>query len=553
MRISILSNVNLDMLSGILKKENEIFQTDGYGKWITYALNRDERLAAFAPECLFLLLDGNALLESCSDFESGADELERTCRYVKKLAENYPDSYLAVSTIDIRPKRISAGDAPDVSLHLSVYWEKLLEQLTEELPRVHRLELRQLIENCGRNNFYSRKFWYMGSIPYDMKALHMLAGEISHVIARLKRTPKKVLVLDLDNTLWGGVIGEDGPEGIVLDSAHEGAIYQDAQKEIKKMQTQGVLLAIASKNNEADAWEAFSGNPHMILKKEDFAAVRMNWEPKSENIKQMAKELNLGADAFVFVDDNEAEREAMKIQLPEVTVAEFPSDLTQLSDTMCRIYETYFAPFRLTEEDREKTRQYQAEKKRKEEQNTAVSYEDYLKSLETKIRLCKLNPDLKERAVQLMNKTNQFNTCTLRMDGLELEHYIKQQGNLILAEVSDKYGSSGWVAEFFYHVEGTTAVVDNFLMSCRVMGRKIEDAVLAAILGRLSEQGICGVTAYYKKTAKNKPVEELWDSLGFEKIEDGTEEKTYHMNLDAADAAEKLQASSIHTVIWERG
>lgn len=223
MRLSILSNVNLDMLSGLLKKENEVFQTDGYGEWITYALKKDERLAAFAPECMFLLLDGNALLEGCQDMGSVKTVLDRSEQYIEKLAENYSASYLVVSTIDVRPEHIGAGDASDLAQASGAYWDTLLTGLAERQKNIHRFELRRLIEDYGRKQFYSAKFWYMGSIPYDMKALHLLAEEMRHVMARLVRVPKKVLVLDLDNTLWGGVIGEDGPEGIVLDSAHRGS------------------------------------------------------------------------------------------------------------------------------------------------------------------------------------------------------------------------------------------------------------------------------------------------------------------------------------------
>lgn len=550
MRISILSNVNLDILSGLLKKENEIFQTDGYGKWITYALGREEALLTFAPECLFLVLDGTTLLGTCIDEEGRKKELDRTSLYIEKLAENYSGSYLVVSTIDVRPERIKAKDAPDTALAAAAYWDRLLEKLTAEHGNIHRLELRQLIEECGRAQFYSDKFWYMGSIPYDMKALHILAAEMQKVLVKLKQTPKKVLVLDLDNTLWGGVAGEDGPEGILLDSAHEGAVYQDAQKEIKKMQQQGVILAVASKNNPEDVQRVFRENPHMILKEEDFAILCTDWNPKHENVKKIAGTLNLGLDAFVFVDDNEAEREAMRIHLPEVTVADFPADIAQLAVSMRNIYDTYFWNWRLTEEDKVKTRQYQEEKQRQEVLDASVSYEAYLKSLDTKIRLAERKPETTERAVQLMNKTNQFNTNTLRMDEIELMHYLnEEQGHLILAEVSDKYGSSGWVSEFLYHIKEDTAVVDNFLMSCRVMGRKVEDAILKAVLEHLSAQGVKSVVASYRKTAKNKPVEELWDQMGFDRTAGDETYQEYHFNLQ--EMGSFRGNGEIHTVYWD--
>lgn len=550
MRISILSNVNLDMLSGLLKKENEIFQPDGYGEWVTYALRPDEHMVEFGPECIILLLEGNELLKNCVDTEERRAELNQVKAYVERLAENYKDSYLLVSTIDVRNERIRGRDAKNDGLAASAYWDNLLLQLAEDYGNLHRFELRSLIEDYGRNNFYSNKFWYMGSIPYDMKALHVLAAELQKTLGKLKPVRRKVLVLDLDNTLWGGVIGEDGIEGIQLDSAHQGAIYQDAQREIKKMQQQGVLLAIASKNNMEDVKAVLNEHPHMVLKESDFVAIYADWNPKWENIKKMALELNLGLDAFVFVDDNEAEREGMKINAPEVAVVDFPADVTTLASCMRQVYEDYFWSWKLTEEDREKTVQYQQEKKRKEDKNAAVSYEEYLKSLETKIRLAEVSEETKNRAVQLMNKTNQFNVCTLRMDEPELERYLgENQGHLLLAEVSDKYGNSGWVAEFLYHMEGQTAVVDNFLMSCRVMGRCIEDAIVVAILDRLMEHGVTEVRATYKKTAKNKPVEELWDKLGFTCTSVNEEQKEYTLSLEDYNQGEKREA--LHTVLWD--
>lgn len=553
MRISILSNVNLDMLGGLLKKEYEIFQTDGYGEWITYALNRDEKLAAFAPDCLLLLLEGNELLSHCTGYEQGAAHLAQTAAYVQKLAENYPNSYLLVSSIDRKPERIRQRDGADDSLRLRACWDAHLTELTQTYSNVHRFELASLIENYGRNTFYSAKFWYMGAIPYDMKALHALAEEIKKTLGHLQTVRRKVLTLDFDNTLWGGVIGEDGVEGIVLDTAHEGAIYRDAQRRIKQMQDMGVLLAAASKNNIEDVKEVWEHHPHMLLKEEDFAASCIDWNPKAENIRKMAQELNLGTDSFVFLDDNEMERAAVHLALPETAVAEFPTDLTALPQVIEDIYENYFWTWKLTEEDREKTAQYQSEKQRREEKDKMLSgqqlsFEDYLRSLETKITLSALRPALESRAVQLMNKTNQFNTCTLRMDALALAEYQRQGGQLILASVSDKYGNSGWAVEFFYHMEENTAVVDNFLMSCRVMGRKIEDAVFEAVIEKLRADGISQIQASYKKSAKNKPVEDLWDRLGLACVREENEEKWYSLTLEGSSTK---QETPIHTVCWE--
>ncbi len=546
MRLAILSNVNLDMLSGLLKKEYEVFLPEGYGGWVTYALGRREDMAAFGADCIFLLLDGAALMRGLSEGEY-EEAMDKTLQYIRGLADNYEQSLLFVSTLDFLPERVAAGDAADAGLLAAALWERKLAVLLAENLRIHRFPLRELIAGCGRSRFYSRKFWYMGSIPYDMQGLHLLAEEIGKCLSRVKRARCKVLVTDLDNTLWGGVIGEDGVEGIVLDGAHQGAVYQDAQRQLLRMKEQGVLLAVASKNNREDVCAAFA-HPQMLLKEEDFAVISCNWEPKAENIAKMANELNLGLDAFVFLDDNEAEREAVRIALPQVNIAGFPTDMTGYADFLAELYETYFFQWRTTGEDREKTGQYRAERMRKEQKEAAVSYEDYLRSLGTKIRIAEVTEPLKERALQLMNKTNQFNTQTLRMEAPELEAYLKSGGRLLLAEVADRYGSSGWTAEFLYHREDDTVTVDNFLMSCRIMGRQIEHAIVDDILQRLRGQGVRAVQAFYKRTAKNKPVEQLWQQFGFAQTNATEDGASFVLKL--ADYKAPPQ-TGIHSVIWE--
>ncbi len=546
MRLAILSNVNLDMLSGLLKKEYEVFLPEGYGGWVTYALNQREDMAAFGADCIFLLLDGAELVRGLKK-EQYEDAFDSALEYIRGLPAHYEKSLLFVSTLDIMPERVAAGDAADGGLLAAALWEQKLGALLAENHRIHRFPLAELIADYGRSRFYSRKFWYMGSIPYDMQALHLLAQEIRTCLSKVGRARCKVLVTDLDNTLWGGVIGEDGAEGIALGSAHQGAVYQDAQRQLLRMKEQGVLLAVASKNNRDDVDAAFA-HPQMILKEEDFAVIACNWEPKAENIAKMAKELNLGLDAFVFLDDNEAEREAVRIALPQVNVAGFPTDMTGYADFLAALYESYFFQWRTTGEDLEKTSQYRAERLRREQKEAAVSYEDYLRSLRIKIRIAGVTQTRKERALQLMNKTNQFNTQTLRMEAPEMEAYLKGGGRLLLAEVSDKYGSSGWTAEFLYHREDHTVMVDNFLMSCRIMGRQIEHAIVDHILRRLREQGVEVVQAAYKRSAKNKPVEQLWQQFGFAQTQET--EGCVRFELKLADYIAPPQAG-IHSVIWE--
>ncbi|MBP3483710.1 MAG: HAD-IIIC family phosphatase [Oscillospiraceae bacterium] len=531
MKLAILSNVNLDMLIGEAAKTHEVFSSEGYGQWISYALQKNDKLLNFAPSIIFLIIDGNALLETYSDYDSGAEEIHNCFRYIGKLAENYPYSTIAVSNIDVRRQRICPAAEVSAELLWEAEWARCLAEAAQGLNIVP-FDLKSIIETEGRRNFYSQKLWYTGSIPYGPKSFKPFLSAINDFAAKISTTRKKVLVLDLDNTLWGGVVGEDGADGIVLGQSLIGAAYRDAQKRIKELAATGILLAIASKNNPEDVQAVFRENPHMVLKEEDFVSVKANWEPKFVSIRDMADELNLGLDSFVFLDDNEVEREAVRANLPQVTVADFPRDAAKLPQTICDIYEKYFWCVRETAEDKNKAQQYHEETNRKKALESAASMDDYLKSLNMVIAINEVRPNQFERTVQLLNKTNQFNTNTVRMDMPQFLKYVEDEhSHVYVANVSDKYGSSGLVAVMLTRADGNVLHIENFLMSCRVMGRQIEDSIVFAVEKQAESIGIKKIASSYKPTAKNKPVENLWDRLGFELVCEKNGEKHYELSL----------------------
>lgn len=532
MRIAVLSNVNLDMMNMALAKKHEVFQADGYGQWVSYALTQNEQLVQFAPKLIFVLLDGNALLETCVSYEQGVAELQNNIQYIRTMADNYADSTLVVSTIDFCPKRLTAQVDIGVGEKWSAFWREELNKSVSIKKNILPFDLQELIANEGRKNIYDDKMWYMGSIPYGVKSISVFVEAINDFVEKVSYTRKKVLVVDLDNTLWGGVVGEEGPLGITLGESKLGAAYRDAQKRIKEIKDTGILLAIVSKNNDAEVQEAFRTNPHMVLHEDDFVLMKNNWQQKFENIQQIAKELNLGLDAFVFWDDNEVEREAVKINLPMVSVPDFPRNVALLPQAIEDLYNTYFWLPRQTAEDAAKTQQYQQETARKEAMRAAGTIDDYLKSLQIKIDLCEVKENQIERTVQLLNKTNQFNTNTIRLDMQEFLKYKSNKGyHIFVANVSDRYGDSGLVVELLAHVEKDVFVIDNFLMSCRVMSRQIENAVAYAVLQRAEKFGCKKVQCTYVKTAKNKPVENLWDSLGFNLVRQEEDVKYYEVML----------------------
>lgn len=544
MRIAILSNVNLDLLLQLQAKKNEVFQTQGYGQWIHYALTEDKELTEFAPDCIFIILDGFALFEECTSKDDGYHEINCAMEYISALAKRHTNSLLAVSTIDIPIRRIAVSDSLPFEDSWNGYWNEMLDQIVQLMPHVHRFDLAQVIRDFGRINFYSEKMWYMGSIPYSMKGLQQLSDQVDRHLEHISLHRRKVLVLDLDNTLWGGVLGEDGPLGITLGSSLLGAVYRDAQKRIKELKSLGVLLAIVSKNNRNEVEALFEQNKQMMLAKNDFISIYANWDDKPSNIKRLSQELNLGLDSFVFLDDNEIEREAVRRTLPMVEVVEFPKDVAELPATISEIYRKYFRQWKLTDEDRVKTQQYQEEALRKIDFDSAVSINDYLLSLNMEIQIGEVRSEQVERVVQLIGKTNQFNTCTLRFDLAEFQTYLNQGNWVYAVNVSDKYGDSGLVAVIMIHKEGNSAAIDNFLMSCRVMGRQIENAILEAVENRLYNEGIRNLHASYIPTNRNKPVEELWDRLAFHMTDiAGDGQKHYIKQLDAVCNSSLIKAN----------
>lgn len=531
MKLAILSNVNLDMLLEDLSRKHDMFQTEGYGQWATYALSPNEELIRFSPELLLLWIDGSALLESCSDEASGIAEIDMAFQLIRRLLENYSNCRIAVSNLDIRQERIFPACTPDLALR----WEAAWEQRLSELAAKHGIipfDLKGVIEEEGRKRIYSSKLWYTGSIPYGIKSLKPFESALELLTKQCAMVRKKVLVLDLDNTLWGGVVGEDSVHGILLSESLLGTAYRDAQKRILEIKNTGAVLAVASKNNPEDAQAAFRENPHMVLRESDFVSMKINWDPKPANIRAMAQELNLGLDSFVFLDDNEMEREAVRQALPEVTVADFPSDPAFLPDAIRQIYERYFWCARPTLEDSARTVQYRQEAERMQALNEAVSMEDYLRSLKIRVVIQPVGPDQYERTVQLLNKTNQFNTNTVRMDMRQFLEYLEDERHQVyVANVSDRYGDSGLVSILLTKENKKMLTVENFLMSCRVMGRQIENSIIAALAEHAAERGITQMSSSFVQTAKNKPVEQLWDRLGFEMISEKDGEKQYCCHL----------------------
>lgn len=528
MRLALLSNVTVDLLAGMIGKTNDVYLSAGFDTWQQEMLMPASGLYAFKPEAVVVLLHAGAYEWGAR--ATGCQLIDEWCVAFKALVERLGSIPVFISSIDVR-LNCHYGAEPRLEAFLENYLIERVQALHDDGASIYILPVRDAIADLGRKGFYSEKMWYVGSMPYSMKGLSALSELISRYTAVTKGMHRKCIAVDLDNTLWGGVIGEDGVEGIVLSNHKEGARYFDAQKRLKKMKDQGVMLAILSKNNVEDVEPVFS-HPDMLLRHEDFVAEVINWEPKSANIRRLARDLNIGLDAFVFLDDNPAEREQMKAECPEVAVIDFPKDSALLPEALDKAYADYFLSLEVTGEDAKKTAMYRAESQRKAEMSAATSVEDFLKKLEMTMSIHRMLPEEEKRVVQLVNKTNQFNVTTKRYSEEEIKA-LAESGDIITVHMADKYGDQGLVAVLILQYEDAVAVIDTFLMSCRVMGRDAENEILARVRGMLERRGVRAVRATYLKTAKNAPVEGLFERLGFEVTGQCERRKDYEAEIGA--------------------
>lgn len=455
MKIAILSNVTVEVLAGMLKKEHQVWLAPGFGAWMETSLNVPTDLKEFGPEAIYILLDRH--------FENARTWTEAdVAAAMASLRTAFPKTPIIVPDI--------AAVAADFD-----------------------------------GDFYDDRMWKLGSMPFSMKGLR----EIRKIFGI-----KKVLALDLDNTLWSGVIGEDGASGVVPNI--------ELQKHIKTCKDRGGVLAILSKNNPEDV-EPIWDDPRMILKKEDFVSFGINWEDKAANIVKIASELNLGTDSFVFVDDNPAERAQMRAMRPEVCVAEFPPKL-----------DVYFPVREMTAEDLQKTAQYQAETARK---NFAVglSAEEYLKGLEIWTDIHPIQDEEIPRVAQLSQKTNQFNVCTNRYSEDEIRNFAHSEGHLLVTlHAGDKFGDQGLVAFVLVELSGSgtrCARILDWVMSCRVMNRRIEFTVQAEVERLLRGHAVGELSAAWYRTQKNAPVKELFERFGFDLVASNDDERSYVKTL----------------------
>lgn len=350
---------------------------------------------------------------------------------------------------------------------------------------------------------FSWKHWYLAKCPFGLEVMKAAASDVLGAVASLRGAAKKLLIVDLDDTLWGGILGEEGVEGLRL-GGHDavGEAFVDFQRAIAALARTGTLLAIASKNDEALALEAIETHPEMVLRRKDFAAHRINWDDKAGNVASITEELSLGLDAVVFIDDSPAERDRVRSALPEVTVPDWPADKLLYAQTLRAL--RHFDTPSISAEDRERAGQYDAERSRRGLLDRVGSVEEWVRSLEVSVHVAALDAASLPRAAQLLNKTNQMNLSTRRMGASELLAWAESPGHTLLTvRAADRLGDYGLVGLLGLRQDDSATEVVDFVLSCRAMGRGIEAAMLRVARELSRREGKPRLVARYRKSDRN--------------------------------------------------
>lgn len=546
-KVALLSSFTIDPLTVYLDVKSRLFNlfpeiyVAPFNQYQQEVLDENSGLYAFKPDVIILavqadvLLNENFFLEFVKLTDVGQYQreiLDRIETIVSMLTAK-TDAMILVNNFMVpsfTPFGILDNKADVGFRSFFVELNQKLADLYKESSQVYVVDVEAAAGKHGKLRCSDPKLYYRGSLLFSESFLPVIADEYMGYIKALKNLTRKCIVLDLDNVLWGGIIGEDGIEGIQLGNDSPGNAYKDFQRTLLCYYNRGVLLAINSKNNPEDALKAIREHPHMLLREKHFVAMKINWQNKVQNMIELAKEINIGLDSTTFIDDNPRERAQMKQSLPQLQVVDMPASPFLYRQTLESLND--FNLLALTEEDKKRGEMYHARKKRKELRESISSLEDFLKSLETKIVIKEVDEMGLPRIVRMVNKTNQFNLTTRRYTDAEIRKMNETDNEFLIysLQVSDKLGDEGIVGAAIVRKEPEVWILDSFLLSCRVIGRKIETAFLASIVADAKKQGASMLVGEYIPTPKNAPVKDFYSRHGFNEL--SQEGDLYRWKLD---------------------
>lgn len=527
MRCVTLSDFNIDNFNALLTHDEaaptvEVVQT-GFGQLHQCLLDPDATCWKQEPEAAIVWTRPEVAVSAFKRrraFEpTGVEDLLNGVKaFVRRLMPlgdrvgtvlvpswTLPPEEHGLGLIDLQPDVGVAGGLQRMNLRLS--------ELLAEQSGFYVLDAQRWIHAGGRAACNPR-LWARAKIPFSNQVFLAAVRDVKAALRAVRGEAKKLVIVDLDNTLWGGIVGDDGWEHLQL-GGHDpaGEAFVLFQRALKMLTNRGVLLGIVSKNTEAVALEAFKRHPEMVLALDDFAGWRINWEDKARNVAALTEELNLGLQSVVFIDDNPFERARVREALPEVHVPEWPDDPLLYARTLRAM--DVFDTATLTSEDRKRAAMYRAEQQRRTLKQSVQSLKDWLATLEMVVHVEPLQEANRARIVQLLNKTNQMNLHTRRLTDAELQAWLAPEGRVLHAfRVADRFGEAGLTGILSLDRQGDEVHVADFILSCRVMGRQVEETMVAVAVQQARALGGTHLVAEYEPTAKNQPCLAFWQRSG---------------------------------------
>ena len=400
----------------------------------------------------------------------------------------------------------------------------MVDNFNQELMRGYRdsenvyiYDFEKFIAKYGENNVFDYKEFFFGDLKISIKYLPVFGQDLMKYVIGYLGITKKCIVLDLDNTLWGGIVGEEGYNGIKLGPEPPGNTFMEFQRVLLSLHQRGIILAINSKNNFEDAIKVIKDHPYMILKEEHFASIRINWKDKVSNMKEIIKELNIGSDSLVFIDDDPVNREFVKSIFPEILVVDVVNDPSTYVSTIENMID--FSVLKITDEDKNRGKMYLKQKEISGLQESTPDLQTFLSQLNLKIIIKEVDEFSLPRTSQLILKTNQFNLTTKRYQEIKMKEMIRDSNFIVgCVQVEDKFGDNGITGVFIVKKESKEEwEIDTFLMSCRVMGRDIEKGIMNYIINKAKENNVKKIKADFIPTQKNKPIKNFLSECGFKK------------------------------------
>lgn len=541
--IAILRSFTINNIEPIFKVEaynNQIYMNLLIGEYNQYyqeVIDEKSKIYKFSPDIVIIAVRLEEMYPQLfSQYLSITTQLDSIELYIINQYKIIIDSLKKRSKCNIiinnfvLPLYSYSGlsDFQNIQGHINFIRKLNLEliKLIQNYNGVYIADIENIASILGKTNIYDAKMWYYAKNPYKYHFYVKMSEEYVKIINAIYRDRKKCVILDLDNTLWGGILGEDGIEGIKLGESYPGNCYKDFQKELLKLKNRGVILAICSKNNEDEVKEVFNKHPDMLLSMEDFVNVKINWSNKYSNIVNIANEINIGLDSIVFIDDSPVECELIKQKLPQIEVINLPKNPLEYVELINNL--NCFDTLHITEEDLNKTNSYKAQRKREELKTNFDNIEDYYCSLDMKVRINEANKLSISRISQLTKKTNQFNLTTRRYTEEDVVRMVSSEDyKVYYIRVMDKFGDYGISGCCILKRLQNNFYIDTFLLSCRVMGRDIEKAFMALICKVAVQNNSNFLIGKYIPTTKNKAVEKFYENIGFIKVKDNE----YTLNL----------------------